>query len=464
MLPSVLVSVYFSEYLETWSFLYTFFFIMLAGTLCWLPVVEEKAELRVRDGFLVVVLFWVVLGVLGALPFILSESLNISITDSIFESMSGLTTTGASVFVNIESLPKSILFYRQFLQWLGGLGIIVMAVAILPILGIGGMQLYRAESLTTIKEKTLTPRITDTASALLNIYIALTILCAIGYKLAGMTTYDALCHSFSTISIGGFSTYSNNIAYFNSTSVELVATVFMLLAAANFGLHFAAWRKKDLLPYREDSEFKGYTAIIIILSVVSVTYLLAGEGLGNIETTVIRGVFQTVSIATTTGFTTTDYSTWPSFLLMLLIISSFIGGCAGSTGGGIKVVRFLLLIKQGLRELKRLVHPSSEVVIKLGKNVLNDKALESVWGFFAVYIAIFVVMFLLLIATDLPYLSSFSAVAATLNNLGPGLGAVSEGYSGVSDFGKWVLFAGMLFGRLEVFTLLIIFTKTFWKK
>ena len=289
-------------------------------------------------------------------------------------------------------------------------------------------------------------------------------MCAIGYKLAGMTAYDALCHSFSTISIGGFSTYSNNIAYFNNTSIELVATIFMLLAAANFGLHFAAWRKKALFPYREDSEFKGYTAIIIILSVISVTYLWAGGILGDIEKTVIRGIFQTVSIATTTGFTTTDYSAWPSFLLMLLIISSFIGGCAGSTGGGIKVVRFLLLIKQGLRELKRLVHPSSEVVIKLGKNVLNDRALESVWGFFAVYIAIFVVMFLLLMAAELPYLSAFSAVAATLNNLGPGLGSVSEGYASVNDFGKWVLITGMLFGRLEVFTLLIIFTTTFWKK
>ncbi|MEE8342966.1 MAG: potassium transporter TrkG, partial [Gammaproteobacteria bacterium] len=311
--------------------------ILLVGLLCWLPVRNRRQELRIRDGFVVVVLFWTVLGLAGALPFVLAGYPHLSFTDAIFESISGLTTTGATVIVGIDNLPKSILFYRQLLQWLGGMGIIVLAVAVLPMLGIGGMQLYRAETPGPMKDNKLTPRITETAKALWYIYMGLTVACAAAYWWAGMDAFDAISHSFSTVAIGGFSTHDLSIGYFESSIIEMVAVVFMVLSGMNFALHFVAWRSMSLKPYASDSEVKAYIAILWITATVTIVYLYTSGVFANPTEAFHHGLFQAISIGTTTGFTTAQYYAWPSFLPVLLLFSSFIGGCAGSTAGGMKV-------------------------------------------------------------------------------------------------------------------------------
>lgn len=446
------------------AFVDGFLFILLAGFALWLPVRRVRKDLRLRDGFVVVVMFWTVLGVVGALPFVLSPEPRVNVAEAVFESVSGLTTTGATVIVGLDHLPRSILFYRQQLQWMGGMGIIVLAVAILPMLGVGGMQLYRAETPGPVKDTKLTPRITETAKTLWYIYLGLTVACALAYWAAGMTPFDAVAHSFSTVAIGGFSTHDASMGYFQSPLIEAVAVVFMLLAGANFGLHFMAWRSLSLRPYSADAEFKTYLLVLSSVAVVTVGFLYVTAHFSDIGTAVHHGVFQTVSIGTTTGFTTSDYHHWPGFLPVLLLFLSFIGGCAGSTGGGIKVIRFLLLYKQGVREIKRLVHPNAQIAVKIGRTPLSERVIEAVWGFFAAYVAVFVVMLLLMMASGLDQVTAFSAVAATLNNLGPGLGEVGYNYAGLNDFAKWVLCMAMILGRLEIFTLLILFTPTFWRR
>jgi len=463
LLPPMLVELIYQNG-EIKPFLHAFNAIVLTGFMLYLPVKNKKNELRLRDGFLVVVLLWFVLGLAGGLPLYLSGINDISLTDAMFESISGLTTTGATVIVGLDNLPNSILFYRMELQWLGGMGIIVLAVAVLPMLGVGGMQLYRAETPGPVKDTKLTPRITETAKALWYIYLGLTVSCALAYWVAGMTLFDAISHAFTTVAIGGFSTHDASIGFFNSSTIELIAIVFMLAAGANFALHFVALRNRTFKPYLKDSEFKTYILILSVVSVITVSYLLLNHTFGSPYESVIEGLFHVISIGTTTGFTTAEYYSWPGFLPVLLIYVSFVGGCAGSTGGGMKVIRVLLLLKQGSRELKRLIHPSAQFVVKIGKKPLPDSVIEAVWGFFAAYFAISALMILLLLAAGLDQVTAFSAVAACLNNLGPGLGDVSQNYSALNDFSKWLLCLAMLLGRLEVFTLLVLFTPGFWRK
>jgi trk system potassium uptake protein TrkH len=378
--------------------------------------------------------------------------------------MSGLTTTGATILTGLDDLPKSILYYRQQLQWLGGMGIIVLAVAVLPMLGVGGMQLYRAETPGPVKDNKLTPRITETAKALWYVYAAFTVTCMLGYMAAGMGWFDALCHAFSTVAIGGFSTHDLSIGYFNSTAVDLVAIFFMFAAGINFSLHFFAWRYISIRHYSKDPEFRAYAGMLLAVSVVVIAVLLQHRHFDAPGQTLIKGVFQAVSIATTTGFTTDNFSAWPTVLPVLLIFASFIGGCAGSTAGGIKVIRWLLIYKQGMREIVRLVHPSAEIPVKLGNTAVQFRVVDAVWGFFSIYVVVFVVMLLIMMATGLDQVTAFSAVAATLNNLGPGLGDVSSGFMSLSDTAKWISVAGMLLGRLEIFTLLVLITPTFWRR
>jgi trk system potassium uptake protein TrkH len=445
-------------------FVEAFCFTLIAGFLLYLPVYRHKKELRLRDGFLVVVLFWTVLGVAGGLPIYLSGVYDISITDAIFESISGITTTGATVIVGIDDLPHSLLLYRQELQWLGGMGIIVLAVAVLPMLGVGGMQLFRAETPGPVKDTKLTPRITETAKALWYIYLGLTIACCFAYWLAGMSFFDALSHSFSTVAIGGFSTHDASIGFFDSTAIQFIAIVFMLLSGVNFALHFTAIRNRSLGLYRRDAEFRTYILVLSIVSVITIGYLQLTHTFDSTAESIIEGLFQVVSIGTTTGYTTAEYYSWPGFLPVLLLYVSFIGGCSGSTGGGIKVIRVLLLVKQGARELKRLVHPNAQIAVKIGKKAMSEKVIEAVWGFFAAYFAISALMILLLMATGLDQETAFSAVAACLNNLGPGLGDVGRNFASINDPAKWILCLAMLLGRLEIFTLLVLITPAFWKK
>lgn len=463
MLPPLLMDLFYAEKVLD-SFLLSYAILLGTGLVFWLPVRKIKNELKIRDGFVVVVMFWTVLGLSGSLPFLFYEPLNISVTDAIFESVSALTTTGATVITQLDGLPHALLFYRQQLQWMGGMGIIVLAVAILPMLGIGGMQLYRAETPGPVKDSKLTPRITETAKALWYIYLWLTIACALSYWLAGMNWFDAIGHSFSTVAIGGFSTHDASIGFYNSPAIESVAVVFMFLGGVNFALHFIAFQRKSIMPFFADAEFKTYTLVLVIAVLVSVLFLYYSQTIGDFSEAFRQGVFQAVSIGTTTGYTTTGFFLWPVFLPVFLLFISFIGGCSGSTGGGMKVIRVLLLFKQGIRELVKLVHPNAQVVVKVGKQPMSDRVIDAVWGFFAAYVALFVFMMLLLMMVGNDQVTSFSAVAATMNNLGPGLGEVGQNYASINDFSKWVLCFAMLLGRLEVFTLLVLFTPVFWRR
>ncbi len=456
--PSVVAWLYDEQTLPI--FFDAFCLTLLAGLAVWWPVRRYRAEMRLQTGFLVVVLFWLVLGVFGAFPFVLSQHLEI--VDAVFESISGLTTTGATVMKGLDELPLSVLYYRQQLQWLGGMGIIVLAVAVLPMLGVGGMQLYRAETPGPIKDNKLTPRITETAKALWYIYLGLTVACAAAYWMAGMTVFDAIAHSFSTVAIGGFSTHDASMGFFSNRVIEGVAIVFMAMAGINFSLHYLAWRGLSLRPYLGDPEFRFYISILLVMSGGASLYLLFGGLYQDWGDALYDGVFMAVSIATTTGFTLQGYPDWPVFVPVTLLLASFIGGCAGSTGGGLKVIRVLLLIKQGGREILRHIHPNAVFSVAIGGRPMQQRIVESVWGFFSLYILSFCIMSLVLVASGLDLVTAFSAVAACINNLGPGLGQVAVDYASINDMAKWVLCFAMLLGRLEIITLLVLLTPAFW--
>jgi trk system potassium uptake protein TrkH len=339
----------------------------------------------------------------------------------------------------------------------------VVAVAVLPMLGIGGMQLYRAETPGPSKDSKLTPRIAETAKALFVIYVALTATCGLAYFAAGMTAFDALCHAFSTVAIGGFSTHDASMGYFDSNTIYLICTLFMLVSAINFGMHYSAFKRRSLSHYRRDSETRFFGSAMLVCTTATIAYLIA-SGTLQVEDGIVHGLFQAVSITTTTGFATQDFSAWPGFLPIMLLMFSFMGGCVGSTGGGIKAMRLMLIYKQGIRELKQLVHPHAVIPLKVGNRRVEATVVSAVWSFFAVYTFVFIVLMLVLMATGLDFLTAFSAMGATLNNLGPGLGAVSANYAGIGDFAKGVLCLAMLLGRLEVFTLLVLFTPMFWRQ
>ncbi|HCV04734.1 TrkH family potassium uptake protein [Pseudoalteromonas sp. SSMSWG5] len=462
MVPPALVSLIYKDGGGV-PFVLAFIFSVVIGLAAYYPNRHEHGDLKAREGFLIVVLFWLVLGTFAAVPLVFLQEPNLSLADSVFEAFSGLTTTGATVLTGIEYLPKSVLFYRQQLQWLGGMGIIVLAVAVLPMLGVGGMQLYRAETPGPVKDSKMTPRIADTAKHLWYIYVSLTIACTLAYWAAGMDWFDAICHAFSTIAIGGFSTYDASMGQFDSPVINFICVVFLLIAAINFSLHYAAVSSRSIRVYLRDPEFKVFLLIQLALVIVCFTVLSSNNIYADGDETLDQAMFQAVSMSTTAGFATDNFSAWPLFLPILLIFSSFIGGCAGSTGGGMKVVRVFLLYLQGIRELNRLVHPRAIYSIKLGRKALPDKVVEAVWGFFSAYALVFVIIMLALMGTGMDNISAFSATAACLNNLGPGLGEVAAHYGAISDSAKWLLTIAMVFGRLEIFTLLVLFTPTFWR-
>lgn len=462
LIPPMLVSVIYSDGLLS-AFFYAMCINLVGGFLLWFPVRGHRGDLKIRDGFLITVLFWTVLGLFGSVPFYLAQTPDLSFTDALFESISGLTTTGATILTGIDFLPKSILFYRQWITWLGGMGIIVLAVAIMPMLGIGGMQLYRAETPGPVKDSKLTPRIAETAKALWYIYATLTAVCALAYWIAGMDLFDAICHSFSTVAIGGFSTHDESIGYFSSVSIEMIAAFFMVVSAFNFALHFHAWRSKSVLHYFIDPEARFFLFLMASTITLS-TFVLAMTSTYDWGHAIRYAVFESISIGTTSGFSTSDFSSWPHFLPFLLIVTSFAGGCASSTGGGMKVIRILLILKQGLREIQRLIHPNAVIPVKVGGKAIPERVVSAVWGFFSAYLLVYVFLMLGLMATGIDQVTAWSAVAATLNNLGPGLGSISSTFANVNDPAKWMLCFSMLLGRLEVFTLLVLFTPMFWQK
>ena len=460
--PPLVVDLIYAEG-EYISFLYSFLLTVLGGLVLWWPFRDVKKDFRLREGVLIVVCFWIVLSLFGTLPFLITDSISkLSFSDAFFESMSGLTTTGATVLSQLDDLPKSILFYRQQLQWLGGMGIIVLAVAVLPLLGVGGMELYHAESSGIAKDR-LTPKLRNTAIALWKIYVSLTVLCAIGYFFSGMSIFDAISHSFSTVAIGGFSTHDGSIGYFNSPAIEMIAMFFMFLAGINFSLHFVAWNNRSLADYIKDSEFKTYSMVLICSTIIVIAALSFNSQYESSSETLRHSLFQTISIATTTGFTSQNFSNWPAAIPVFLIMMSFIGACVGSTGGGIKVVRILVMFRLGMKEIHKFIRPNAQVSVKLNKSSINEKALVSVLGFFSLYAISFFLILMLLMFAGLDQVTAYSATAATMNNLGPGLGDVAQNYGSLGEVAKWILSFSMLIGRLEVLTIIAIFHKAFWR-
>jgi len=462
MFPPALVSWWYQDGTAN-LFLVSAVMLFVTGMSIFLPVRHVHEDLRLRDGFLIVVVCWLSLALVGALPFLLLMQPEISYVDAVFESMSALTTTGATILTNIDDLPRGALYYRQQLQWLGGLGIVVLSVAILPMLRIGGMQLYRAESPGPVKDSKLTPRITSTAKALWLIYLGITVLCALAYWLGGMTLFDAIGHAFSTVAIGGMSTHDAGFAWFDSPTLEVIATFFMVVAGINFAIHFTSWKRASAQPYFQDPELKVYASLLLGFAVLTTIALYLNGTYGSLAESARYASFQVVSVMTTTGYSTTDFSIWPGFIPIMLICIAFIGGCAGSTCGGMKVIRIMLLYRQAIREIRRLIHPHAVFPIKIGGRKTSATVMDAVWGFFFLYVASFVMITIALNGVGVDPVTAYAAAAACLTNLGPGLGEVSGNYASLNSTAKVILSFAMLMGRLEIFTLLVLFSPAFWR-
>lgn len=463
MLPPILVALGYHE--KAWdAFVISFLLTSGTGLLLWLPFYNYRRELKVRDGFLIASLYWCVLSFFGALPFLFASNPPVGWLDSIFEAVSGLTTTGASVLIKLDQLPRSVMYYRQQLCFLGGMGIIVLAVAILPMLGIGGMQLYRTEIPGPIKDIKLTPRIAGTAKLLWLIYLWLTLGCILGYWFAGMQLFDAIGEGFSTISTGGFNMHDNSFAYYNSHTIETIGIIFMVLGATNFSVHFLALKRRSLSCYWQDEEFRAFIYILAGVSAIACVMLFIHQVYSEPYRAVIHSVFTVVSLITTTGFTAAPFDSWPTFVPVLVTLATLIGGCGGSTSGGMKVIRLLLLNKQGVREIKRLLHPNAVLTIKFGRQVLPEHVLQAMWSFIGVFLLFYVILLLALLATGLDLRTAFGAGTAALSNAGVGIGGVADGFSQLNPIAKGLIIVAMLAGRLEIFTLLVLFAPAFWKR
>ncbi|MBU0734490.1 MAG: TrkH family potassium uptake protein [Proteobacteria bacterium] len=423
---------------------------------------SEGKQLSHRDGVAIVTLGWVMAGLFGTLPYILSGAIP-DFTDAYFESISGFTTTGASIFSDIEALPKGILFWRSLTQWLGGMGIIVLSIAILPYLGIGGMQLYKAEIPSPVVDK-LKPRISETAKTLWKVYLSFTFIEAILLFSGGMSVFDAICHAFCTMPTGGFSTQNVSIAHYNSVYFDVILMVFMLLAGINFSLHYKLIRG-DLRIFGKDAECRVFL-ILVAVFVILITLDIYGAVYSSLLQALRHAAFQVSSIITTTGFVSADYEKWPAFSQLLLLICMFLGAMAGSTGGGMKTMRIILLIKHGYQQIFRIIHPHAVTTLKLGGRPVPEEILSSIWGFFILYLGLFVVASLIMASLGLDFISSFASVAASMGNIGPGFGEVGpiKNYFGVPIIGKWVLVLCMLLGRLEIYTVIVLFAPEYWKK
>jgi trk system potassium uptake protein len=424
-----------------------------------------RRELQPRDGFLLVTLVWAVLPAFGALP-LMFHFPNLSFTDAYFEAMSGLTTTGATVLTGLDNMPTSINVWRCFMVLLGGMGILVLAVAILPLLGVGGSQIYKAETPGPMKDDKLTPRIAQTARGLWGVYFCIAASCFFALHFAGMGWADAFMHMCSVMGLGGFAAYDASFGYFNSPLIEAVAVFFMLLAGINFALYFVAWRKRSLMGLWRDLEARLFL-LLMLASVLGIAVFLTAHGVYPTFLESLRhAAFSVVSIATTTGLATVDYAQWPIFAPVLMLFLCCFATCAGSTGGGIKMVRALLLLKQARNELKRIVHPRAVLPVTLGGGVVDAKVMQSVLAFMLIYGGVIIIATLLMLASGLDVVTAFTAVIATINNTGPGLGQVgpANNFQGLTDFQTWVCSITMLLGRLELFAVLVLFTPAFWRK
>ena len=437
----------------------------LLGLLLRLATQRHRTELKPRDGYLLVTLSWLGVAAVAALP-LMREIPGLSFTDAFFESMSGLTTTGSTVLTGIDALPHAVNLWRHALSWLGGMGIIVMAVAILPLLGVGGMQMYRAETPGPVKDAKLTPRITETARLLSMVYVGFTVVCAGALWFAGMTPFDALCHAFSTVSLGGFSTHDRNVGYFDSPLIEFILSVFMLLAAMNFSTHFVAIRKRYFALYARDPEAKWMLLWVLASCVGLSSYLYALRIYPDYFSSLRHVSFNVISIATDGGFVSTDYGRWPLFAPLWMLFLSCLCASSGSTGGGIRMFRTLVLIKQSFREMFTLVHPQAVAPLKINGQVVPNRVVYSVLAFIFLYFMTIVTLTFALLASGLDLETSLTAIIASVNNAGPGLHLVgpTSTFVSLTDFQTWMCTAAMFLGRIEIFTVVVLFTPTFWRK
>lgn len=463
LLPPIALSYVYADG-EAPYYLITVLAMVIPGLLMWWPLRHRRLALRTRHGFLIVTLFWTVLGLISGVPFVISPSLHLSFTDAVFEAISGFTTTGATAIVGLDHLPKSLLYYRAQLHFLGGMGIIVLAVAIMPMLGVGGMALFRAETPGPMKDAKLTPRIAHTARALWLVYVALNVLCTLAFWAGGMSLFDAVCHAYGTIATGGFSNYDDSFAHFHSATLDAIADVFMFLGGVNFALHFLVLRDWNPKHYWRDSETRWFFCIVAgLITIVALTLLYKGT-YHHLSTALRYSAFQVISLITDTGFTNANFSTWPVYVPILLMYIAFLGACAGSTCGGLKTIRVQLLTKQALREIRRLIHPRNVYPVKVGNQIMDEAVINGVWAFFALYAICTAVITMLLVGTGMDVLSAFSAVAAMFNNAGPGLGTVASNVASLPASAVWILSFTMLLGRLEIFTILVLLTPGFWQE
>lgn len=445
------------------GFIVAFLVMFLVGVALWWTTRHAKLGLRSRDGFLVVTLLWLVLSLFSAIPFVMLNTVPISWVDALFESVSGLTTTGASVLQHLSTFPTSILYYRMQLHFLGGMGIIVLAVAVLPMLGIGGLQLYRAEVVGLADSDKLTPRMTHTAKMLWGVYVGIVGLAVLVYHGLGLSWFEAIDLSFTTVSTGGFSLYDNSFAHYHSVALEYAAIVFMLLGGTNFALHFRFIRQRRWSVYARNDEWRFYLGSFVVAT-VAVGGVLLLHGIHLHGHAFLDALFTVVSVGTTTGLTVADFSLWPTFVPFFLMFLALLGGCRGSTAGGLKMIRCLIARAQMKREIHRLMHPHAVLPVQIKNVVISEEVLHGVWGFAAAFFGMFVVLFLALLACHLDPLTAFSALAGCFSNMGAGLGQVAHGFTQLSAMEKSILIFAMLAGRLEIFTIIIVFMPSYWRQ
>ena len=463
MLPPIGVAIFYGDGAHE-AFVIGFLITLLCGFVCWLPFRGTIKDLKTRDGFLIVVLFWTVLSLFGAIPLMVSKQPMLSFTNAIFEAVSGFTTTGATVITGLDYLPHAILYYRQQFHFLGGMGIVVLAVAILPMLGIGGMQLYRAETPGPIKDTKLTPRLTGTAKILWLIYVGLILMCTVAFAVQGMSWFDALCESFSALSTGGFSNHDASFVYYNNPNIEICAIFFMILGATNFALHYQFFRTGRIGFYWRDAEFKAFIFILLMAGLLTAGTLTVYQVYPDLKTTLLKSFFTIVSMSSTTGAVDADFGNWPTYLPFLVMMMAGIGGCAGSTAGGIKIIRMLLVRRQCAREVHQLIHPKAVMPVRIGDQVLSPEITQAIWTFLTAYIVLFTVILMLMMADGVDVTTSFGATIAAISNSGAGIGQVSSSFLVLSDFSKWALIVGMLAGRLEIFSILVLFSMAYWRE
>jgi trk system potassium uptake protein TrkH len=459
MLAPALVAVYYQSG-HADEFVLAGLLVAMLGVLMMSWAGEAPKQLSHKDGFVIVALAWLVLSILGAVPF-LTTNICGSVVDALFESTSGLTTTGITFLTGLDEMPHAILFWRSMQEWLGGMGIIVLAVAVMPLLGVGGMQLFKAETPGPVKDK-LTARVTETAKVLWLIYLAITVATVFSLWLAGMSLFDAVNHAMAIVSLGGFSTHDSSMGYYDSTWVHGVTVFFMLLAGANFTLHFAAFRRGfSLSAYTQDEEFRVYIKwLFALIILVGVPTVLSGKGTWE------EIIFNTISVGTTAGFAISDFAGWPAGTGMLLLLSMFVGACAGSTGGGMKVVRVLLLFRQGMREVRRLIHPHAVIHVKIGKQSVKSPVVQALWGFFVLYMVCFAAITILVGLSGVDMGTAVSATASAITNTGVGFSQTGPSSSAIAlpDMAKAVLVFAMILGRLEIFTFFVLLVPEFWRK